>query len=443
MKFLYTFLFIFIQSFIFTQRWAEIKTDGNSNFYDIQKAYYEDYNSTVDPNYYGVKQFKRWEYFMEPRVYPSGEIKDFFKWAYDHKEKNTNRNSRNATWQPMGPSYWSTLTNEKSPGNGRVSSIAVDPSNPLIIYIAASGGGIWKTTDGGVNWVPLTDDLPTLKTSDIIIDKNNPNVLFLVTGDNDSYNNSLGIYKTIDGGVTWTVSLSFNSDKVVGSLMMDPNNSNLIYCATSNGIYRSINGGNQWLKLNSTNLYNIKLQPNNPGVVYATDGTRSNIVFLKSVDSGVVFTPITIPISDARRIEIEVSDISPNYVYLLAASINNGFGGLFLSKDYGVTWQTMSTTPNIIGSSTVGSGTGALGAYALALEVNPTNPAEVIIGGVNVWKSNDTGTTWINLTYPNPPSVSSTSRFTHPDIHFLNYFGSKLFCASDGGVFTSNDLGNS
>lgn len=441
MKLVLTFLVFFSNYFALAQTWRDLLLDSNANFYDVQRAFYQNYDTSVDKKSYGVKQFKRWEHLMKNRVFPTGEIIDFNQWVHQQKGETSLVNNRSANWQSVGPNYWSTLVNGTSPGNGRVNSLVVHPSNPLIIYIATSGGGIWKTTDGGVNWNPLTDNLPTLKTSDIIIDENNPNTLFFATGDNDTRRSSLGIYKTTDGGSTWTLSLSFNNNTIVGGLLMDPNNSNLIYCSTNKGLYRSLDGGMQWLKLNSTNLYNIKIQPNNPSVIYATEGTGNNVSFLKSIDSGLVFNPITIPILDARRIEIEVLDAFPNYIYLLAASSNNGFGGLYFSKDYGATWETMSTSPNIIGTSVTGSSTGGLGDYALAIEVNPINPAEVIIGGINVWKSNDTGHTWQNLSNPTLPSPSSTSRFTHPDIHFLKYYGTKLFCGSDGGIFTSDDYG--
>lgn len=437
-------LFLLVSTISYSQRWMEILESPNGNFYDAQRAFYEDWNEGMDRRAYGYKRFKRIEHYLEPRVYPSGEIKSFEKLAVQANKNfyNANRSAnRSANWQPVGPKNWNNVSNGYNPGNGRVNSIVVHPTNSQIIYIASSGGGVWKTTDGGTSWNPLIDDLSILETSDIILDPNNPNTVIFASGDNDSYRRSIGIFKSTDGGASFTNVLPFTSgsNTRVGYLQMDPNNSALIYCATNRGMYRSVDTGNNWTKLNSTALYNIKTKPSSPETIYATNGGD---LFL-SVDSGVSFTQLTsFPITTGTRLEIETSDLNPDYLYVLISAANRGFGGFYLSKDAGLTWDTMNnnTAYNILGYNTNGSSVGGQGTYDLALEVNPTNPAEVIIGGINVWKSVDTGKTWSNLSYWYLPSIT-TAEYTHADIHYLNYYGATLFCGSDGGIYTSNDNG--
>ncbi len=434
-------LFLLIPSLSIAQRWQAVLEEPNANFYDVQQAFYNDLEENTNLRQYGYKHFKRLEHYMEPRVYPTGEIKNFSLTAFEeHKNVRNSRNSsRSANWQSMGPKNWNNLGGGYNPGNGRVNSLVVHPTNSQVIYLATSGGGIWKTTNGGATWAPLTDDLPILETSDIILDNNNPSTVIFASGDNDSFRKSIGIYRSTDGGTTWTLVQPFTSgsNTKVGYIEMDPNNSNLVYCATSRGMYRSLNNGSTWSKLNSTPLFNIKLKPNDPAVVYATNGS----IVRKSVDSGQTFQTLTsFPTSSSSRIEISTSTLQPDYLYALAANSSRRFGGIYLSKDGGVSWSTMSTSPNILGYATDGSDNSGQGTYDLALEVNPTNPAEVVIGGINAWKSIDTGKTWINLSYWYLPSIS-TNEYTHADIHYMKYYGSTLYCGSDGGIYTSNDLG--
>ncbi len=418
-----------------SQRWKTLLEVDNANFYDVQQAFYDDLPHQNEYRQYGYKHFKRLEHFLEDRVYPSGEIKQY---SLDNRFQNRS-NNRSDHWMPLGPDTWSNLSEGYNPGNGRVNSIAVHPTNAQIIYVATSGGGIWKTTNGGTNWLPLTDELPILETSDIVIDPVNPSVIIFATGDNNSFRKSIGLYRSTDAGATWTLTQPFSdaSNTKVGFIEMDPNNSNLIYCSTNNGMYRSLDNGVTWLKLNSTPLYNIRLKPSDPSIIYATNGSDIS----KSIDSGQTFLPmIGFPISGSSRIELNTSVQHPNYVYALTAKGNKSFGGVCLSKDGGTTWKVMSTTPNILDNTSNGGGVGGQGDYDLALEVNPNNPAEIIVGGINVWKSVDTGKTWINLSHWYLPFVT-TNEYTHADIHYLKYYGSSLFCGSDGGIFKSNDLG--
>ncbi len=177
-----------------------------------------------------------------------------------------NSKTRATNWvsiNPIGLFYQRTNANYIS---GRTNSIAFHPTNPNIFYIAAAQGGVWKTTDGGVNWTALTDNLPTLACGDVVVDQINPNILYLGTGElnysgDSQYGN--GIYKSTDAGATWfqvaTVSQVGNR---CSYMAIDPFNSNIVYMGGNSGIFKSTNAGINWTNINGgTNINCIIINP--------------------------------------------------------------------------------------------------------------------------------------------------------------------------------------
>lgn len=439
MKNLYVFCFL-IPIFANSQEWKTLLKAPNANFNDVSASFYEHYEENKNNRSYGEKHFKRLEYFLKPRTFPSGEIKPFKKLAGEFRATpNGTRSYTNADWFPKGITNWG-YTGGGNPGNGRINSITVHPSNPQIIYVATAGGGIWKTTDGGTVWYPLTDTLPYLETSDIIINPNNPNEILFADGDNDqpTLGPSTGIYKSSNGGSTWAQTLTFPVPNVkFGYMAFSPTTNDLILAATNIALYISNDGGDTWTVQSNRSLYNLRFHPNNDNIVYGSSGQ----FLYKSVDQGQSWN-ILQAFSGATRIEIETHPLEPSYLYALVSASDDSFDGLYLSKNEGATFNSMSNSPNILGHNTDGSSFGGQGEYDLALTINPSNPADITIGGVNIWKSADTGKTWNNI---NDWYIFNTpaNTYTHADIHYLHYYGSKLYCGSDGGIFTSNDNGNS
>jgi hypothetical protein len=144
----------------------------------------------------------------------------------------------------------------RGPGNvgGRIRSIAIHPTNPQVMWVGSVGGGIWKTTDGGASWQPLDDFMANLAVSTLAIDPTNPNVLYAGTGEGFYNPDSLrgaGIFKTTDGGATWTqLSSTANSDfEYVNRLSISPSNSQVLLAATGTGMFRSTDGGTNWTKV--------------------------------------------------------------------------------------------------------------------------------------------------------------------------------------------------
>jgi photosystem II stability/assembly factor-like uncharacterized protein len=333
---------------------------------------------------------------------------------------------------PIGMFYVFTNNNYIS---GRTNAIAFHPTDPNIIYIAAAQGGAWKTTDGGVNWTQLTDNLPTLACGDIAIDKNNPNILYLGTGElnysgDSQYGN--GIYKSTNAGATWfqIAAASLVSSRC-SQISIDPSNSNIIYMAGGNGVFKSTNAGINWVNTNSgTNANCVLINPLNTNIIYCAPGGTSAGTIKKSTDGAATWTTLSggLP-SGMGRIQLALVDSFPDVIY---ASISNSSGalvGLYRTNDGGLTWIAKATTPNYLSSQ---------GWYDNSIAVKPNDTNYVIVGGLDVYNSTTQGA---DLTKKSNWSTTNKENFCHADIHRLLYNGSVLYCCSDGGVYKSTNNG--
>lgn len=171
-----SFFFLFTCSSIQGQQWIRM-LDTESNFYNIQDEFNKQWEGKTYEKGRGYKQYKRWEYFMEERTYPDGKFMNpQSAWNEWSKFQNTNGNGQNklnGTWTSIGPNSWINGAGWNA-GNGRINVVVEDPSNTNTIYVGASAGGLWKSTDGGMTWTSLTDNQPVLGVSGIAIDPATP-----------------------------------------------------------------------------------------------------------------------------------------------------------------------------------------------------------------------------------------------------------------------------
>ncbi len=428
----------------YSQEFLELMGDPKVNVYDVQKKFEEYWKGKNYERGKGWKQYKRWEEFMIPRTYPTGERFnpavahiEFQKYLEKYLESD---NPVYGDWTSMGPTTWVNGVSGYNPGNGRINCVLVDPNNPNIFYVGAPAGGIWKSTNGGNNWTVLSDNFTVLGVSSIAIHPGNSNVIYIATGDGDGGQTySIGVLKSIDAGLTWTTTgLSFfvNNFVRMNKILIHPTDPGILIAAANNGFYKSTNAGVNWTQtITGTNIRDIEFKPSDPDIIYAAGNS-----FRKSTDGGNTFSVITsgIPAAGITRIAIGVSPADNSYVYLLASATNGGFQGFYRSTNSGTDFSLRSNTPNLLGYETSGSDPGGQGSYDLATAVSPTDINTVYTGGINVWKSTNGGANFVFQTYWYYPDGWS---YVHADIHSLDFYGSRLFTGSDGGVFYTTNGG--
>lgn len=419
---------------------ASAKAKGKELTIDEMVTSFDAYWTKHDKNKKGsgYKPFMRWEYYWRNNVHPNGTlITPSETWNAWKSKKNAKKSKTNAlsakvtNWQPVGP-FSHTITGSWSAGQGRVNVIYVDPNNSSVIYVGTPAGGIWKSTNAGVNWTPLSDELPQIGVSGIVTDPTNSNTIYIATGDKDAGDTySIGVLKSTDGGATWnTTGLSFaNTSTRAADIFIHPTNPSILWVATSAGVYKTSNAGVSWTNVLSGNIKDIKLKPGDPNTVYAVTTTS----FYKSTDGGTTFTAVTsgLPASSGR-LAIDVTPANSAYVYVLSATTGNGFQGLYRSTNSGTSFTKTAANTDIFESTQAW--------YDMALGVSRTNAEVVFTGCLNVWKSTNGGTSFTKV---NSWSSPTSATYTHADIHFLRYYGDKLYCGSDGGIYVSSNNGTS
>ena len=391
----------------------------------------------------GHKPFKRWENYWKNFVTKDGYLPTSAElWSiWQQKESydaSFGARADVSNWVSLGPTDFANRSISTA-NIGRVNAIIVDPNNATTYYSGAPAGGIWKSTDAGLSWTPLIDDLPQIGVSGIAIDYNDSNTIYIATGDDDAGDSrSMGVWKSIDGGSSWTATglNPSNSPSSMNDIYIDPNDSNTLWVATNNGVYKSTNAGTTWTQTLAGNIKDIKLKPGDTNIIYAV----TNDLFYKSIDGGDSFGLITSSALPAQsgRFVIDVTPANPDVVYVLSANIwfssgnanNYSFQGIYKSTDSGETFVKQNNTTNILESTQAW--------YDLALAVSDSNENEIYVGCLNIWKSSDSGDSFTKLNnwFEHTPS------YTHADIHLLRFYNGELFTGTDGGFFKTKDGGS-
>ncbi|MDP3557049.1 MAG: T9SS type A sorting domain-containing protein [Bacteroidota bacterium] len=448
-KITFLLLFSFLLTNLFSQEWAEKMQDPNANFYQIQTAF-NNYWAARDNTEKGkgYKAFKRWENFVEKRVYPSGDLsllsltaKNYQAFLDTYEPENTgskftsNSMLASTTWTaigPMGPI--SGTAGGQLLKSGRMNFITIDPTNSNNLWVGAPAGGLWKSTNGGTSWTTNTDNLAVIGCSDLAIDPTNTNIMYLATGDGDAGDTrSIGVLKSTNGGTTWAATGLTNAvtnNFTIRRLIINPSNPLIVLAATSGGIYRTINGGTNWSQVATGSTFDLEFKPGDPTIVYA-GGTTFRI----STNSGAAFTTVNagIPTTGVNRMAIAVTPANANYVYVIASqSAGSGFQGFYRSTNSATGFTQMATTPNLLGWATAGNDTGGQGWYDLCIAASPLDANEVVTGGVNVWRTTNGGTSWAIYGH----WTGSGAPFTHADHHDLEYDATgTLYNTNDGTVY--------
>ncbi|MBK7697927.1 MAG: hypothetical protein IPJ39_03990 [Saprospiraceae bacterium] len=359
-KVYFSFFFIFfVFGFLNGQPWLSDPDKKDINFFEIQKQFNAYWKDKEVPRSSGYKPFKRWEWYWENRVLPDGSfpkagfVKDEFeKYVQKHQVKNNGQRTV-YPWLSLGPS----TDNGGYAGHGRINSIGFHPTDNNKIYVGTAGGGFWISEDGGNTWMTTTDDLGALGVSGIAVDPVNPLNIYIATGDGDAADNySIGVYKSTDGGLTFAptgLNWSSSGGNVIRRIIFDPSNANTLFVATNSGIYKTTDAGTTWNLKQSGNFFDIEANPNSVSNTFFA--SKSNSI-LRSTNNGENWST-AYTISGSNRVSIAVTPADTNYIYAVSSkSINNSFNGLYRSTNGGQNFTLRSSTPNILGWTPTGTG---------------------------------------------------------------------------------------
>jgi PKD repeat protein len=413
--------------------WIEMMQDPSISYYKTVRAFNKYWENREIGRSSGYKPFKRWEYYWADRVDSKGMRRpaaEAFEAWFEFQKKNSKANTFEGNWTNLGPVNKPLNGGTGQPnGNGRINAIAFHPSDAGIIYIGAPAGGLWKTTDGGQTWSSSTDNLPTLGVSAIVVDYTNPDIMYMGTGDRDAGDaEGMGVMKSTDGGASWQFAKEGMGDVTVGRIIMHPNDNNILIAATSGGVFKTVDGGANWTESKNGNFKDVVFKTDDPTVVFATAAGK----FYRSDDTGNTFVRISNGIGAASRGVIGVSPADPDVVYFVTSQ-NSVYAGTYKSSDAGLSFTLQSDSPNILGYDCNG-GNGGQGWYDLDVAVDPDNADIVFVGGVNVFRSVNGGVTWtISSHWVGSCGVPAV----HADCHVLEFspVNGYLYAGNDGGIY--------
>lgn len=404
---------------------------------------------------------------LETEQYPADWIYVQRAWPYGRIKPGAYHNARQqaATMQRQYARDNDSIWENVGPTNieGRVTDILVHPSNSNVIYVGAASGGIFRTMDGGTSWEPIFDDAGSISIGALAMDPNNPNVIYAGTGEaNGGYNSAAfpgnGVYKSTDGGNTWTLT-GLDSTHQIGRIAIDPNNTNRIFVAAMGeqygstphrGVYRSDNAGVTWQNVlhvtDTTGCIDLAINPRNSDTVYAAMWERRRYPWnrdyagptsgvYRSTDGGGTWQMLQngLPAStqNTGRIGIAIARSQPQRIYAVYSTdpVVNMFDGVYRSDDGGDSW--IRTDDGVALSNAFGS----FGWYFGNIRVDPTDPEVVYVLGYELQKSTDGGVNWTEI-----------GNGIHVDHHALvirEQNPDALYLGNDGGVYFSNSGGAS
>jgi photosystem II stability/assembly factor-like uncharacterized protein len=332
--------------------------------------------------------------------------------------------------------------------SGRISDFAVNPKNHSELYVGVGAGNIWKTTNNGTTWTPIFDKYGAYAIGCLKMDPDNPAVVWAGTGEN-THQRQLGygdgVYKTEDGGATWK-NMGLKESRQIGMIAIDPRNTDVVYVACEGsiwgpggdrGLFKTTDGGITWTKIlgisENTGINNVLLDPRNPDILYATSEQRRRHVFTKigggpesavykSKDAGKTWNKIMtgLPSVDIGGMGIAISPVNPDVLYLImeAAGESSGF---YRTVNRGASWEKMSSYASS-------------GQYYNEIYCDPKNIDKVYSTETVSKVSTDAGKTWTAIGN-NQRHVDDHALWIDPDNT------SHLYIGGDGGIYESFDEG--
>jgi hypothetical protein len=328
------------------------------------------------------------------------------------------------------------------PGNigGRTRSILVHPAQPGTLWVGGVGGGVWKTTNNAASFFPCDDWMGSLAVSCMALDQANPNVLYAGTGEGFGNGDAIpgaGVFKSYDGGSSWIQLNNFLLNSYnINRLAISPTNNKVILAATSSGIARSTDAGTNWTStFLSGSVLDVAFSPANGMQCIAAAGNNSiSGLALYSTNGGTSWATAT-GVATNGRIELAYAASNPSIVY---ASQDTNNGTLWISIDGGITYTVRNTGSNYLGSQ---------GYYANCIWVDPNSASNLVVGGLDLWRSTDGGTTLTKISDWTINENNNAMISVHADHHaivsvpgFDGVTNPMVYFGNDGGLYCATNI---
>jgi photosystem II stability/assembly factor-like uncharacterized protein len=352
-------------------------------------------------------------------------------------------------WRAIGPAVM----------GGRIDDVAVDERNPTTMYVGAASGGVWKTSNAGTTWTPIFDHEGVASIGDIALSASNPDLVWVGTGEPNNRQSSSfgdGVYKSIDGGRSWT-HMGLRDTQHIGRVVIDPLDPDVVYVAAlghlwgpnkERGVFKTTDGGHTWTNVKfidqDTGFVDMVMDPNNRQVVYAAAYQRRRAPWgfngggpgggiYKTADGGRTWNKLThgLPEGIVGRIGLAIWRRDPRVLY--ATVEHREHGGTYRSDDAGATWRKMSDiNPRPM--------------YYSKIHIDPTSDRRIYVLGASLFVSDDGGRTFADPVSGRAGANQAMSPTydlgVHGDHHALwidPRDPKHLILGNDGGLYFSYD----
>jgi photosystem II stability/assembly factor-like uncharacterized protein len=347
-------------------------------------------------------------------------------------------------WQNVGPTSMTMLSWAMGPVAGRVVSLAVHPTDETINYIGTASGGLWKTVDNGSTWTSIFDEIGTLSVGAVVLDPANPDVVWAGTGERQNSCTAqgggqtyfgLGLFRSPDGGLTFearngtapnTLDLSY-----IQGIAVHPSSPDTLLVAgeafclpdgtrVGGGVFKTTDGGLNWTRVRTGAGSDVFYHPANPSIAYVAMNNNEGV--LKSLDGGDTWT-LTPGIAASPRMRLAMAGSDPQTLYAYGSN-----GQLYKTVNGAGSWALMAS----------GVCTGQC-TYNLHLDIDPTDPAHILIAEIRPWESADSGVNRSVLT-----TTWGSGQTVHQDIHVVRFSRQnplRYWIAGDGGIWRTDTAG--
>lgn len=455
-------LFVLCNSFTFGQstykpsqqdlaqqpEWIQKMFVNQPNVFEVDSLYRAYYKNHVYTKSFYTQYYKRWRRTTMDQVNDLGYVTVYsaeeletIKQAYLAKQSL----SKNSNWSLVGPIHNTQGNGSLGSGQANIYSIDQCAGQPAVLYLGTEPGEVYKSTDGGQNWncTSMGENFGSGVTA-VEVHPSNASIVF--AGGNS------GIFRSIDGGSTW-VNVMPESNLNVNELLINSANTQIVLAATDKGLYRSTNGGTSWVSLYTQASYDIKENTANGATLYLLKNNPSLIIceFYKSTDSGATWTIQSTgwySSTDAARTvgggRIAVTPADPNriYAYLIGEAKANDYGfiGVYKSTDGGSSWTLPNgpdggpyTATHLNLAYGNPGWTYHQGFYNCAIVASPTNADEILVGGLNLYRSTDGAANFVSVAgYVGGPVDM------HVDMQDFRQINGETWITTDGGVYHSS-----